>query len=107
VPTTQDNSREAADVDVAMRQAEALLKTGALQSAIFNSASARDAELILDALEPHRLACEIVHARDGAEILNYLHRRAEFAGRSDGQRTLTLLGVNEVPESVGTGERGD
>jgi two-component system response regulator len=53
--------------------------------------SARDAELILDALEPHQLACEIVHVRDGAEALNYLHRRAEFAGRSDGQPALMLL----------------
>ena len=53
--------------------------------------SARDAELILDALEPHQLANEVVHVRDGAEALDYLYRRGQFAGRSDGQPALMLL----------------
>ena len=53
--------------------------------------SARDAELILDALEPLQLAGNLVHVRDGAEALDYLYRRGPFAGRSDPQPILMLL----------------
>ena len=53
--------------------------------------SPRDAELILDALEPHHLAGEVMHVRDGAEALDYLYRRGDFASRSDGQPVLMLL----------------
>ena len=53
--------------------------------------SSRDAELMLDALGRHQLANEVVHVRDGAEALDYLYRRGEFAGRSDGQPALMLL----------------
>jgi two-component system, response regulator len=53
--------------------------------------SARDAELILDALESHRLSNEIVHVRDGAEALDYLYRRGPFAGRIDCHPVLMLL----------------
>jgi CheY-like chemotaxis protein len=53
--------------------------------------SPRDAELILDALEGHQLANEVVHVRDGAEALDYLYRRSDFAERSDGQPALILL----------------
>jgi len=53
--------------------------------------SPRDAELILDALEGHQLANQVVHVRDGADALDYLYRRGEFADRSDGQPALILL----------------
>lgn len=53
--------------------------------------SVRDAELILGALEPHHLAGEVKHLRDGAEALDYLYRRGEFAGRADSQPILMLL----------------
>ena len=53
--------------------------------------SARDAELILDALDGHKLANEVVHVRDGAEALDYLNRRGQFASRSDDQPILMLL----------------
>jgi len=53
--------------------------------------STRDAELILNALEANQLANRIVHARDGAEALDYLYRRGQFASRSDGQPALILL----------------
>ena len=53
--------------------------------------SPRDAELILDALQGHQLANEVVHVRDGAEALDYLYRRGEFADRSEGQPALMLL----------------
>jgi CheY-like chemotaxis protein len=53
--------------------------------------SARDAELILTALEPRRVATEVVHVRDGAEALDYLYRRGDFAARSEPQPILMLL----------------
>ena len=53
--------------------------------------SPRDAELILDVLETHLLANEIVHVRDGADALDYLYRRGQFTGRSDDQPALLLL----------------
>src|SRR6202163_3425171 len=53
--------------------------------------SPRDAELILDALEGHQLANEVVHVRDGADALAYLYRRGTFADRSDGQPAMILL----------------
>jgi len=53
--------------------------------------SARDAELILDALGTNQLANEIVHVRDGAEALDYLYRRGQFADRSTDQPALMLL----------------
>jgi CheY-like chemotaxis protein len=53
--------------------------------------SPRDAEMILDALDAHQLANAVVHVRDGADALDYLYRRGQFAGRSDGQPALILL----------------
>jgi len=53
--------------------------------------SPRDAELILDALDANQLANEIVHVRDGADALDYLYRRGEFADRPDAQPALMLL----------------
>jgi CheY-like chemotaxis protein len=62
--------------------------------------SLRDAELILDALEPHELAKQVMHVRDGAEALDDLYRRGPFAGGSDGQSTLMLLDL-KVPKADG------
>lgn len=53
--------------------------------------SPHDTELALDALEQHHLANEVVALRDGAEALDYLHRRGEFAGRPNGQPAVVLL----------------
>ena len=54
--------------------------------------SPRDAELILDAFGSRiSVANEIVHVRDGADALDYLYRRGEFAGRADEQPALMLL----------------
>jgi two-component system response regulator len=53
--------------------------------------SPRDAEMILDALDAHQLANAVVHVRDGADALDYLYQRGQFAGRSDGQPALILL----------------
>jgi two-component system, response regulator len=53
--------------------------------------SLQDAELALNALAENRLANEVVHVRDGAEALDYLYRRGQFAGRSTGQPAVVLL----------------
>ncbi|MEK7677339.1 MAG: response regulator [Verrucomicrobiota bacterium] len=53
--------------------------------------SPRDTELALDALAQYHLANEVLALRDGAEALDYLHRRGAFAGRADGQPAVVLL----------------
>ncbi|MEO7457631.1 MAG: response regulator [Gemmatimonadaceae bacterium] len=53
--------------------------------------STRDAELMLDALSANQLANDVVHVWDGAEALDYLYRRGEFADRTAGQPALLLL----------------
>ena len=53
--------------------------------------SARDAELVLEAFGTHHLANEVFHVRDGAEALDYLHRRGSFADRSNAHPALVLL----------------
>ena len=47
----------------------------ALKRILLVEDSARDAELILDALATHQLANEMVHVRDGAEAPSVLIRR--------------------------------
>jgi CheY-like chemotaxis protein len=51
----------------------------------------RDVELTLAALEEHNLANEVVVARDGAEALDYLHKRGRFAGHANGLPVVVLL----------------
>ena len=53
--------------------------------------SPRDRELALSALGKHRLANEIVALRDGAEALDYLYRRGEYADRLPGHPAVILL----------------
>jgi CheY-like chemotaxis protein len=53
----------------------------------------QDIELTLAALEEHHLANEVVVARDGAEALDYLHGRGNFAGRAPGLPALMLLDI--------------
>jgi len=42
--------------------------------------SAKDVELVLGALKKNKFVNEVVVARDGAEALDYLHRRGRFEG---------------------------
>jgi CheY-like chemotaxis protein len=51
----------------------------------------RDVELTLAALEEHNLANEVILARDGAEALDYLHRRGKFADHANGLPVVVLL----------------
>lgn len=50
-----------------------------------------DVELTLAALAEYRLANKVIVARDGAEALDYLYRRGEFADRPAGHPMLVLL----------------
>ena len=50
-----------------------------------------DLELTLIALSKSQLANEVVVARDGAEALDYLHRRGDFAERAQGSPAVILL----------------
>lgn len=53
--------------------------------------SPRDREMAIEALDAHHLANEVVALRDGAEALDYLYRRGEFASRADAQPIVILL----------------
>lgn len=53
--------------------------------------SPRDTELILEALSASNLANEVLSLSDGAEALDYLYRRGQFADRGNGQPIVVLL----------------
>jgi CheY-like chemotaxis protein len=53
--------------------------------------SPRDTEMALNALEQYHLANEVLTLRDGTEALDYLYRRGEFAGRTNGNPAVILL----------------
>lgn len=53
--------------------------------------SPRDAEMALEALSSYHLANEVLHLRDGAEALDYLYRRGEFAGHTNDHPSVILL----------------
>lgn len=53
--------------------------------------SPQDVELTLAALQEHKLANEVVVARDGAEALDYLFCRGAFAGRNPDNPVVILL----------------
>ncbi|NKF23735.1 response regulator [Solimonas marina] len=51
----------------------------------------KDLELTLIALEKSQLANEVVVARDGAEAVDYLHNRGDYAERPTGNPAVILL----------------
>ena len=51
----------------------------------------KDVELTLTALEEYNLANEVVVASDGAEALDYLYCRGNFAGRPNDNPAVLLL----------------
>lgn len=52
-----------------------------------------DIDLTLAALEEHNLANEIDVVRDGAEALDYLHRRGAFSARGTDMPGVVLLDI--------------
>jgi CheY-like chemotaxis protein len=53
--------------------------------------NSKDIELALEALEENNLANDVVVVRNGAEALDYLHRRGEFSTRPEGNPAVVLL----------------
>jgi len=51
----------------------------------------RDAEMTLAALGEHNLTNKVVLVHDGAEALDYMYSRGEYAGRAGGNPLLVLL----------------
>lgn len=62
----------------------------------------REIELILIALERSLLWREVIILRDGSEALDYLHKRNDFVGRTDGNPSLILLDL-KLPKVDGFG----
>src|SRR5271168_1301505 len=72
----------------------------------------KDVELTLTALEEYNLANEVVVARDGAEALDYLYCRGNFADRPHDNPAVLLLDLKlpkvdglEVLQQVKSDER--
>ncbi len=63
----------------------------ALKRILLAEDNANDVELTLTALRANSLANEVIVVRDGAEALDYLHRRGAFADREPGLPALMLL----------------
>ena len=63
----------------------------ALRPILLAEDNAADVELTISALRGIRLANEIVVVPDGAEALDFLHRRGRFAGRVTPQPAVILL----------------
>jgi CheY-like chemotaxis protein len=55
--------------------------------------SLNDIDLTMAALEEHHLANEVVVTRDGAEALDYLYRRGQFANREEKLPAVVLLDI--------------
>ena len=62
--------------------------------------SARDAELTIDALSEYNLANDLLHVKDGAEALDYLFGRGQFANRSREAPAVVLLDL-KMPKVSG------
>lgn len=59
-----------------------------------------DVELTLAALAEHHLANEVLVTRDGAEALDYLHRRNKFSNLPPGNPAVVLLDI-KMPKVSG------
>ena len=61
-----------------------------------------DVELVLAALKRNKLANEVVVARDGEEVLDYIHRRGKFQSRDPGLPIVLFLDL-KMPKVDGLG----
>jgi CheY-like chemotaxis protein len=62
-----------------------------LKSILLVEDDPKDIELTLGSLEEYNLANEVLVARDGAEALDYLYRRGQFADYPNGNPAVILL----------------
>lgn len=53
--------------------------------------SLNDAEMTMAALQENNVINDVVHVRDGAEALDYLYCRGDFAGEANGHPAFVLL----------------
>jgi DNA-binding response OmpR family regulator len=65
--------------------------SGGLKRILLVEDSPKDVELTLAALEEHNLANEVVVVHDGAEALDYLHRRGKFESLPAANPGVVLL----------------
>jgi CheY-like chemotaxis protein len=68
--------------------------TAILPTILLVEDSANDVELTLRAFKANQLANDIVVARDGAEALDYLHRKDAYADRTEGNPALVVLDLH-------------
>jgi CheY-like chemotaxis protein len=68
-----------------------MMNMAALKRILLAEDNERDLELTLAALEEHHLANEVVVVRDGAEALDYLFRRGQYADHPNGLPVVVLL----------------
>ncbi|OGG54300.1 MAG: two-component system response regulator [Candidatus Handelsmanbacteria bacterium RIFCSPLOWO2_12_FULL_64_10] len=61
----------------------------------------RDVELTLRALKRHNLGNRVVTAKDGAEALDFLFARGDFAGRSDESQPKVVFLDLKMPKIDG------
>ena len=73
-----------------------------IHSILYAEDNPHDVELTLAALAEHNLANEVVVVGDGAEVLDYLHRRGRYQLRRDGNPALILLDL-KMPKIDGLG----
>ena len=71
-----------------------------LKSILLAEDNELDVEMTMRALAAHNLANEVQIVRDGAEALDYLHCRAQWAERTPGHPLLILLD-NKMPKMSG------
>ena len=71
--------------------AERGLLVSSMKPILLAEDSEQDIELTLAALEEHGLANDVVVVRGGAETMDYLNCRGQFAGRCGGLPVLVLL----------------
>ncbi len=64
-----------------------------LKNILLAEDNANDIELTMNALAEHRLANNVIVARDGEEALDYLYQRGGFAGRASGNPAVILLDI--------------
>jgi len=72
----------------------------------------KDIDITLTTLEEYNLANEVVVVRDGAEALDYLHKRENYRSRSNGNPAVLLLDLKlpkvnglEVLEQIRSDEK--
>jgi two-component system response regulator len=61
----------------------------------------RDAELTIRALKKHKFSNQLVHVQDGAEALDFLFGRGDYAGRNIEQRPRVILLDLKLPKVSG------